>query len=381
MTTHPHLLGLTRDELIAQLEGLGLKAFRGKQVWEWLYAKGVLNPDQMTNLPQADRATLAQNFRTVDLGISTELLARDGVVKWLFKLHDGHEVEAVFIPEKERGTLCVSSQVGCTLNCRFCHTGTQGLARNLTADEIVAQVWMARSRLGDWKGKDKPRDVSNIVFMGMGEPLYNYDNVSRAIRILMDEYGMAFGSRKITLSTSGVVPEIPRISEELGVNLAISIHAPDDDTRTKIMPINKKYPLASLMDAVYKFRLKEHRKVTWEYVMLDGVNDSPAQARQLVDLLRGIPSLVNIIPFNPWPGAPFKASPKAAIDAFAQVIMDAGIPTTVRKTRGDDILAACGQLRSETSGFNTVSKQFPTVYAVYGTQPRTRVEILSPADA
>jgi 23S rRNA (adenine2503-C2)-methyltransferase len=238
-------------------------------------------------------------------------------------------------------------------------------------------VWLARKALGDFNGKDAARGLSNVVFMGMGEPLYNTDNVFAAIHILMDEKGQGFGSRKITLSTSGVVPEIARVGEELGVNLAVSLHAPDDETRTKIMPINKKYPIDSLMAAVRGFKLKERRRITWEYVMLDGINDSDAHARRLVRLIEGIPSLVNIIPFNVWPGSPFVCSPQARIDAFAGILDRAGVHVTVRKTRGEDILAACGQLRSETSGRNTISLQYPSVVAVYGKDSqKTRVNII-----
>lgn len=373
-----HILSYTRPELKAALTELGLKPFRAKQLWDWVHVRGVIDFDLMDNLPKSDRQKLVDNFSTFLPTITAEQHASDGVIKWLFKMHDGHEVESVFIPETTRGTLCISSQVGCTLTCRFCHTGTQGLSRNLTAEEIALQVWMARSRIDDWQGRDKPRKISNIVYMGMGEPLYNKDNVFKSCRIFMDEHGMGFGSRKITISTSGVVPEIPAIGEELGVNLAISIHASNNETRTKIMPINNKYDLGQLIESVKAFRLKETRKVTWEYIMLDGINDSEEDAKALVKLLNGIPSMVNLIPFNPWPGSPYKPSKPEQITKFYKQLQKMGMIAVIRKTRGEDILAACGQLRSETSKRNTVSLEFPTVVDVYGTEAqkqRIKVEI------
>lgn len=280
----------------------------------------------------------------------------------------------VFIPEEDRGTLCVSSQIGCTLTCRFCHTGTQGLSRNLEAHEIAAQVYIAKTRLGDWPA-DKTRRLTNIVFMGMGEPLYNMDNVAKACNIIMAADGIGLGSRRITISTSGMVENITRVGE-LGVNLAISLHAPDDETRTHIMPINNKWPLEELMAAIRAFPLKEHRRITFEYVMLDGVNDSDEHAKRLLKLIKGIPALINIIPFNPWPGSPFECSSKTRINAFANILEKAGVDVTVRKTRGEDILAACGQLRTQTSKFNTISLQFPSVVAQYGSdKQKTRIQI------
>ncbi|MBI1363506.1 MAG: 23S rRNA (adenine(2503)-C(2))-methyltransferase RlmN [Proteobacteria bacterium] len=379
--TKPHLLGLSLAQLTDLLVGGGMPKFRAAQVWDWVHVKGVLAPEDMTNLSKGDRAVMAEVLDLRLPSVSVEQRAADGVIKWLFKMADGHEVESVYIPEETRSTLCVSSQIGCTLTCRFCHTGTQALARNLTAAEIVAQVWLARKALSDFNGKDAARKLSNVVFMGMGEPLYNTENVFPAIHILMDEKGQGFGSRKITLSTSGVVPEITRVGEELGVNLAVSLHAPDDETRTAIMPINKKYPVAALMSAVRGFKLKERRRITWEYVMLDGINDSDAHARKLVKLIEGIPSLVNMIPFNVWPGSPFGCSSPERIDAFAAILDKAGVHVTVRKTRGEDILAACGQLRSETSKRNTISLQYPSVVAVYGNEgQKTRVHISGDTD-
>jgi 23S rRNA (adenine2503-C2)-methyltransferase len=368
----PHIFSIPQKELSGVLQGM--PSFRSKQVAQWVYEKGVVDTEAMTNISKADRELLKNTLDFSLPEISTEQKASDGVIKWLFKLHDGHEVETVFIPEGKRGTLCVSSQVGCTLNCRFCHTGTQGLSRNLTAAEIVSQVYLAKSQMDDWS-QDERRKISNIVFMGMGEPLFNYENVSSAIKTIMN--GLGYGGRKITLSTSGMVENIVNVGEDLGVNLAISLHAPDDETRTRIMPINKKWPIAELMNAIKNFKLKEHRRITWEYVMLDGINDTPTHAKNLIKLIEGIPSLVNIIPFNEWPGSPFTCSSQEAIDAFATIVKKAGVSVTVRQARGEDILAACGQLRSETSKFNTVSLQFPSVVARYGTEKqKTKVQIV-----
>lgn len=373
----PHILGLTRKALEGRLYTLGMPAFRAGQIWQWLYEKGVVDPEGMTNLSKADREKITAAFDWRMPAVSTQQQAEDGVIKWLWKLHDGHEVESVLIPEETRATLCISSQVGCTLSCRFCHTGTQALARNLEAHEIVAQVWLARRQLHDFNGANTGRILTNIVYMGMGEPLYNYPNVRDSALILMDEKGMGYGSRKITLSTSGVVDHIAAVGEELGVNLAISLHAADDETRTRIMPHNKRYPLADLMAAVKSFKLKEHRRITWEYVMLDGVNDTDAHASALIKLIKGIPSLVNLIPFNPWPGSPFACSADARMEAFRAKLKKAGVDATLRKTRGEDILAACGQLRSESSKRNTVSLDYPTVVAVYGNEAqKTKINIV-----
>lgn len=363
-----HIFDLTRASLKAGLEKLGLKGFRADQIWQWVYQKGVVDPELMTNLGAADKAKLQE---AVDLKLpemTAEQKAADGVIKWLFKLHDGHEVETVFIPQGKRGTLCVSSQVGCTLTCRFCHTGTQALARNLTAGEIIAQVWLAKRQLEDFTDVDTARKLTNIVFMGMGEPLYNKENVFTACHILMDEKGFAMGGRKITISTSGVAPEIADIGEDLGVNLAVSLHSADNETRTQIMPLNKKYPLEDLQAALKTFRLRENRRITWEYVLLKGVNDSLEDAEKLLAFIKPFPSLVNLIPFNPWPGSPFECSDLATQKAFRNRIAKAGVDVTLRQTRGEDILAACGQLRSESSGRNTVSLQYPTVVAVYGNE-------------
>lgn len=362
-----HILNFKFQDVKDILAQAGLKPFKAKQLWDWVHVKGVLDMDKMLNISKADKAIMAQLFEFDDLEISTQQNATDGVIKFLFKLHDGHEVESVFIPETDRGTLCISSQVGCTLNCRFCHTGTQGLSRNLKAAEIVAQVHKARSVIQDWKGRGEKRNVTNIVFMGMGEPLYNYENVKKACKILMCDHGQGYGTRKITISTSGVVPHIQDISENLGVNLAVSIHAANDEARSKIMPINKKYNLEQLISTIRKFNLKEKRKIFWEYAPLKGINDSVQDAHDLCDLIKGIPSKINIIPFNKWPGSPFDPATDEALSAFYRTLQKRGVMATIRKTRGEDILAACGQLRSETSKINTVSIEFPETVQQYGT--------------
>ena len=371
MNTKTHIFAIPPQKLSSGLEGM--PSFRSKQILQWVYEKGITDTKLMTNISKKDKEFLNSKIDFTLPEISTEQKAQDSVIKWLFKLSDGNEVETVFIPEGKRGTLCVSSQVGCTLNCRFCHTGTQGLSRNLLSSEILSQVYLAKSQLDDWH-KDERRKISNIVFMGMGEPLFNYDNVKPAILNIMNCLG--YGGRKITLSTSGMVDNILNVGEDLGVNLAVSLHAPDDETRTKIMPINKKWPIAELINAIKNFKLKEHRRITWEYVMLDGINDTPTHAKNLIKLIEGIPSLVNIIPFNEWPGSPFKCSSQQNINAFANIVKKSGVSVTVRQARGEDILAACGQLRSETSKFNTISLQFPSVVAEYGTEKqKTKVEI------
>lgn len=375
LSTRKNIFGLTFNQLQNGLQHHGFPKFRAKQIWDWVYVKGICKPEEMTNLSKTDREKLAEVIDFTLPEITTQQLATDGVAKWLFKMVDGHEIEVVFIPEGKRGTLCISSQVGCTLSCRFCHTGTQGLSRNLEAQEIVGQVYLAKRQLEDFGGENEKRKLSNIVFMGMGEPLYNMDNVEQTCKILMDEKGLAFGSRKITISTSGMVDNLPRV-EALGVNLAISIHAADTETRKKIMPITNKWSAEILYDALRNFNLKERRRITWEYVMLDGVNDSPAHAKALLNKIQGIPSFVNIIPFNEWPGSPYKATPAKQIEKFADVFKKAGVACNVRRARGEDILAACGQLRGETSKFNTVSLEFPTVVMQYGNEKqKAKVQI------
>ncbi|QJE74285.1 23S rRNA (adenine(2503)-C(2))-methyltransferase RlmN [Aerophototrophica crusticola] len=344
-----NLVGLSREELEATLVAAGLEKFRARQVWHWIYFRGVTDFAAMTTLAKPAREKLAAHF-VVDRPVAVkDLLSEDGTRKWLCRFHDGQEVEAVHIPEEDRGTLCVSSQVGCTLTCRFCHTGTQRLVRNLTADEIVSQVMLARDAIGEWPSPPDGRMLSNIVMMGMGEPLYNYENVAKALKIVMDGEGIAISKRRITLSTSGVVPMMKRCGEELGVNLAVSLHAVNDELRDRIVPINRKYPIRELMDAVRTYPgLNNARRVTWEYVMLKGVNDSLADARELVRLIHGIPSKINLIPFNPWPGAPFECSDWDQIMRFADYVNEAGYASPIRTPRGSDILAACGQLKSES---------------------------------
>jgi 23S rRNA (adenine2503-C2)-methyltransferase len=301
----------------------------------------------MSNISSTLRATLSEHFTLGRPVITKDLHSIDGTRKWLLRFADGQEVETVYIPEADRGTLCVSSQVGCTLTCKFCHTGTQKLVRNLSAAEIVLQVMLAKDALEDWPSTNEFRRVTNIVMMGMGEPLYNYDNVAQALKILMDDEGIALSKRRITLSTSGVVPEIIRCGEELGVNLAISLHAVKDELRDEIVPLNKKYPIAELLEACRSYPAANNaRRITFEYVMLKDVNDSVADAHALVKLIKGIPAKVNLIPFNPWPGAPYERSTQQAINAFANIVNDAGYASPVRTPRGQDILAACGQLKS-----------------------------------
>jgi 23S rRNA (adenine2503-C2)-methyltransferase len=303
----------------------------------------------MTTLAKSFRAQLAETYVVGRPEISRGMNSQDGTRKWLLRFADAQEAECVHIPEEDRGTLCVSSQVGCTLTCKFCHTGTQKLVRNLDAGEIVGQVMLARDQLGEWPSPKDERQLTNIVMMGMGEPLYNYENVAKAIKIVMDHEGLSISKRKITLSTAGVVPMIHRCGEELGVNLAISLHAVNDELRDVLVPINKKYPIAELLDACRSYPGSSNaRRITFEYVMLAGVNDSPAEARELVRLLRGLPAKVNLIPFNPWPGAPFACSSTAAIKLFADIVNDAGYSSPVRTPRGRDILAACGQLKSDS---------------------------------
>jgi 23S rRNA (adenine2503-C2)-methyltransferase len=347
----PNLVGLSRAELAAEMAGFGAEPFRARQLWHWIYHRGVTDFTDMTNLAKGFRGQLAEAYQLRRPEISHALASADGTRKWLLRFDDGQEVETVHIPESDRGTLCVSSQVGCTLTCTFCHTGTQRLVRNLTVAEIVAQIMIARDALGEWPspptGSGDDRQLTNIVLMGMGEPLYNFDNVAAAMKIAMDPEGLAVSRRKITLSTSGVVPIIERCGAELGVNLAISLHAVTDELRDTLVPLNKKYPIAELLDACCNYPGSSNaRRITFEYVMLKGVNDSPAEAKELVRLLKGIPAKVNLIPFNPWPGAPYECSSDAAIKAFSDIVFNAGYSAPVRTPRGRDIFAACGQLKS-----------------------------------
>jgi len=343
------LVGLTREELTAEMAQLGAAPFRARQLWHWIYHRGATDFGAMTTLAKPFRAALAERYVLARPAQSRALRSSDGTRKWLLRFSDGQEAECVHIPEEDRGTLCVSSQVGCTLTCKFCHTGTQRLVRNLDAAEIVGQVMVARDALGEWPSPQDDRQLTNIVMMGMGEPLYNYDNVAKALKIAMDGEGLSVSKRKITLSTAGVVPMIERCGTELGVNLAISLHAVTDELRDVLVPLNKKYPLAELLAACRAYPgLSNARRITFEYVMLKGVNDGPAEARALVRLLEGIPAKVNLIPFNSWPGAPFECSSDAAIEAFGDIVNAAGYASPVRTPRGRDILAACGQLKSES---------------------------------
>ncbi|HKS88784.1 MAG TPA: 23S rRNA (adenine(2503)-C(2))-methyltransferase RlmN, partial [Stellaceae bacterium] len=304
-----NLVGLGRAELGAEMAAFGAEPFRARQLWHWIYHRGVTDFAAMGNLAKSFRARLAEHYELRRPEVPRALISADGTRKWLLRFADGQEAETVHIPEADRGTLCVSSQVGCTLNCSFCHTGTQRLVRNLGAAEIVGQVMLARDALGEWPSPPEGRQLTNIVLMGMGEPLYNYDNVAAAIKIVMDPEGLAISRRKITLSTAGVVPMIARCGAELGVNLAVSLHAVSDGLRDQLVPLNRKYPIAELLDACRNYPGSSNaRRITFEYVMLKGVNDSPAEARELVRLLRGIPAKVNLIPFNPWPGAPYECS-------------------------------------------------------------------------
>jgi 23S rRNA (adenine2503-C2)-methyltransferase len=328
---------------------LGQPRFRAGQVWHWVYHRGETDFARMSTLSKELRQVLAERFAVTRPGVSRAQQSLDGTQKWLLKLADGQEVECVHIPEEDRGALCVSSQVGCTLTCRFCHTGTQRLVRNLSAGEIVGQVMHARDRLEEWPSPPEGRMLSNIVMMGMGEPLYNYENVAKALRIVMDAEGIAISRRRITLSTAGVVPMIRKCGQDLGVRLAVSLHAVNDEIRDRIVPLNRKYPIRELLQACRDYPgAKNARRITFEYIMLRNVNDSPADARGLVRLIRGIPAKVNLIPFNAWPGAPFECSTDDAIAAFAQIVNDAGYASPVRTPRGRDILAACGQLKSDS---------------------------------
>lgn len=350
----PNLIGMTRAQLAITLGEVGTPPkqikMRVGQIWQWIYTKGVTSFDQMTNLSKDFRALLSVNFQLSRPEIVTKQVSRDGTRKYLLRIAGGHEVEAVYIPETNRGTLCISSQVGCTLTCSFCHTGTQKLVRNLTAAEIVGQIMVARDDLDEW-GKDPgaKRLVSNIVLMGMGEPLYNTDNVRDAMLIAMDDAGISLSRRRITLSTSGVVPEIVRAGAEIGCMLAISFHATTDVVRDKLVPINRKHNIQELLQACRDYpRLSNAERITFEYVMLKDVNDSDADARRLVRLIKGIPAKINLIPFNPWPGSPYERSSWERIEAFADIVNNAGYASPVRTPRGEDIMAACGQLKSAT---------------------------------
>ena len=353
-----NLLGLTRDALHDTLIAAGTSEKQAKmrtgQLWQWIYQKGVRQFDEMTNLSKEYRALLAENFVITLPEVVSKQVSVDGTRKYLVRIAGGHEVETVYIPETDRGTLCISSQVGCTLTCSFCHTGTQKLVRNLTSGEIIGQVMLARDDLGEWPEPGRnpantARLLSNIVLMGMGEPLYNFENVRDAMKIAMDPEGIQLSRRRITLSTSGVVPEIARTATEIGCLLAVSFHGTTDEVRDKLVPINKRWNLEALLDALRDYpKVSNSERITFEYVMLKGVNDTDEDAHRLVELIKGIPAKVNLIPFNPWPGAPYQRSSNNRINAFAEIIYKAGYASPVRKPRGEDIFAACGQLKSAT---------------------------------
>jgi len=365
------LVGKTRAQLAEALAAIGVpereRRMRVGQLWHWIYYQGSTSFDVMLNVSKALRAKLAETYTLDRPQVVAAQLSLDGTRKWLIRLppvdakDKGAEIECVYIPESDRGTLCISSQVGCTLTCTFCHTGTQKLVRNLTAQEIVQQLIVARDMLGDFPGLERPEDgglipvgegvrpVSNIVFMGMGEPLYNFDEVNDAIGVLTDGEGLSLSKRRITVSTSGVVPQIAPLGETSGTMLAISLHATNDELRNKLVPLNKKYPLKDLLDACRNYPgAANSRRITFEYVMLKGVNDSPKEARELVRMLKGIPAKINLIPFNPWPGAQYECSDWETIETFSDIVFNAGYASPVRTPRGRDILAACGQLKSET---------------------------------
>jgi 23S rRNA (adenine2503-C2)-methyltransferase len=348
--TRRNLVGLSRDELKGALTEAGLEAFRAKQVWQWVYWHGVTDFGRMTNIAKKTQARLDELFVIERPQIVTEQRSVDGTRKWLLRFPDGNEAETVNIPEEDRGSVCVSSQVGCTLTCTFCHTGTQPLVRNLLPAEIVGQFMVARDSYAEWPTPtETTRMLSNIVMMGMGEPLYNFDNVATALKIVMDEQGIALSRRRITLSTSGVVPMIPKVGEVLDVNLAVSLHAVNDDVRNTLVPINRKWPIKQLLAACAAYPgAKNSRRITFEYAMLKGVNDSDADARELVRLLEPIHAKVNLIPFNPWPGAPYECSSNNRIHRFAEIVNAGGLSAPVRTPRGRDISAACGQLKSES---------------------------------
>ena len=367
----PSLIGFSREELAARLGEIGVapaqRKMRVQQLWHWMYVRGAQSFEAMTSISKDMRKELEQHFTVARPEVVAEQISNDGTRKWLLRLPSGdklekaHEVECVYIPETDRGTLCVSSQVGCTLNCSFCHTGTQRLVRNLTAGEIVGQIMVARDRLNDWIDRETPngnRLVTNVVMMGMGEPLYNFDAVRDALLIVADNEGIGISRRRITLSTSGVVPNIKRTGEEIGVMLAISLHAVRDELRNELVPLNRKYPIAELLQACRDYPgASNARRITFEYVMLKGVNDSLDDAKLLVKLLKGIPAKINLIPFNPWPGTVYECSDWQQIEKFSEYIFNAGYSSPVRTPRGRDILAACGQLKSETEKLSASERQ------------------------
>lgn len=364
------LVGLSRTDLRAALAACGVPdkqlRMRANQLWSWLYARGATDWDAMTDVSKSLRTQLAEHHSLTRLQMAERHLSEDGTRKYLFRLADGQLVETVYIPEMDRGTLCISSQVGCTLTCRFCHTGTQKLVRNLTCAEIVGQMVAARDDLEDWGDSEKSnsgqRKVTNVVMMGMGEPLYNSEAVAEALNVMSDGDGLSLSRRRITLSTSGVVPEIVPMGEKTGVMLAISLHAVTDELRNELVPLNRKHPIEELLDACRNWPgLSNAKRITFEYVMLKGVNDSDADARELVRLLAGIPAKINLIPFNPWPGAPYECSDWERIEAFAEIVNRAGYASPVRTPRGRDIMAACGQLKSASVKQSAAEKKMAEI--------------------
>src|SRR5437868_4785755 len=365
----PSVIGLSRAEIAERLAAVGVamaqRQMRVQQLWHWIYVRGASNFDEMTSISKEMRTQLDQHFTVARPEVVAEQISEDGTRKWLLRLPSGHaaerphEVECVYIPETDRGTLCVSSQIGCTLNCSFCHTGTQRLVRNLTAGEIAGQLMVARDRLNDWADRENgTRLVTNVVMMGMGEPLYNFDAVRDALLIVADNEGIGISRRRITLSTSGVVPNIVRAGEEIGVMLAISLHAVRDELRNELVPLNRKYPIQLLLQACRDYPGSSNaRRITFEYVMLKGVNDSMEDAKLLVKMLKGIPAKINLIPFNPWPGTRYECSDWDQIERFSEYIFNAGYSSPVRTPRGRDILAACGQLKSETEKLSVRERQ------------------------
>ncbi len=372
VSTRPNLAGMTRHELLAALVESGVVPERAArmrvgQIWRWIHNHGVTRFDAMSNIARETQAALEKAFALDRPRIVDRQQSEDGTIKWLIGFAPGIEVETVFIPEVGggNGALCVSSQVGCTLNCTFCHTGTQALVRNLTAAEIVAQIQTARDDLAEWGAAPGERRLTNLVFMGMGEPLYNLDGVADAMDVVSDNEGLGISRRRITVSTSGVVPQLKPLGERTGAALAISLHATNDELRDELVPINRKYPIADLLAAIRAYPgLSNARRVTFEYVMLKGVNDSPAEARALVKLLSGIPAKINLIPFNPWPGSPYECSSGNRIHAFADIVNAAGYASPIRKPRGRDILAACGQLKSESEKIRASARRSPRETAV-----------------
>ena len=343
------LLGLTKQQLIDVFSEISLPDFRTKQVWRWVYREGHKNFQNMTNLSKELRTDLDQLFFISRPEVVSQSISKDGTIKWLLRLKDKNEVECVWIPEPGRGTLCISSQVGCTLNCSFCHTGTQKLVRNLKVSEIIGQVMFAMDYINDWPAAREGRNLSNIVLMGMGEPLLNYENVKTALEIIMDHSGISLSRRRITLSTAGIVPGIEKCGKDLKVNLAISLHATNDSLRNDLVPINKKYNIKSLIECVKNYSaISNSRRITWEYVMIKDINDTPNDAKKLVEIINGIPSKINLIPFNEWPGSSMQCSDSDVIENFAKIIMKSGYASPIRTPRGRDVMAACGQLKSSS---------------------------------